>query len=168
MVEKFPRGNKVPDALLKVAFTYLALGSARPGRETLQELVRNYPRHPASGLAEAKLAELDGNTLQHGARGDRGSEVGRCSDARTARGWSALALAGVASGAGRGPVRRCARRRSALPGSRAPSDEAPLPDIDAIERGATARASVSFGRPNSQEPAAGSEAGAQPGRPAPR
>jgi tol-pal system protein YbgF len=63
VAERFPQGNKVPDALLKVAFSYLALGSARPARETLQEIVRNYPRHQAAGLARAKLAELDGNTL---------------------------------------------------------------------------------------------------------
>jgi tol-pal system protein YbgF len=58
VVEKFPRGNKVPDALLKLGFSYLALGSTRPGKETLTELARSYPRHPASGLATAKLAEL--------------------------------------------------------------------------------------------------------------
>ena len=63
VAEKFPQGNKAPDALLKVAFSYLALGSARPARETLQEIVRSYPRHQAAGLAKAKLAELDGNTL---------------------------------------------------------------------------------------------------------
>ena len=73
MAEKFPQGNKVPDALLKVAFCYLALGSARPARETLQEIIRNYPRHPAAGLATAKLAELDGATLSTAARG-RGSQ----------------------------------------------------------------------------------------------
>jgi tol-pal system protein YbgF len=58
VVEKFPRGNKVPDALLKLGFSYLALGSTRPGRETLSELARTSPQHPASGLASAKLAEL--------------------------------------------------------------------------------------------------------------
>jgi tol-pal system protein YbgF len=58
VVEKYSRGNKVPDALLKLGFSYLALGSTRPGREALSELVRTYPRHPASGLAAAKLAEL--------------------------------------------------------------------------------------------------------------
>ncbi len=59
VVEKFSRGNKVPDALLKLGFSYLALGSNRPGREALTELVKSYPRHPASGLAAAKLAELE-------------------------------------------------------------------------------------------------------------
>jgi tol-pal system protein YbgF len=60
--EKFPQGNKVPDALLKTAFSYLALGSRRPGRETLQQIVRQHPAHPAAGLAAAKLAELDRET----------------------------------------------------------------------------------------------------------
>jgi tol-pal system protein YbgF len=62
VAEKFPLGNKVPDALLKVAFSYLALGSARPARETLQEIVRSWPRLPAAALARAKLAELEGAT----------------------------------------------------------------------------------------------------------
>jgi tol-pal system protein YbgF len=59
VVERFPQGNKTPDALLKVGFSYLALGSARPGREKLEEVTRAYPRHPAAALAAAKLAELD-------------------------------------------------------------------------------------------------------------
>jgi tol-pal system protein YbgF len=59
VVEKFPHGNKVPDALLKVGFAYLALGSTRPGRQALEELTRTYPHHQASALASAKLAELD-------------------------------------------------------------------------------------------------------------
>jgi tol-pal system protein YbgF len=57
VVEKYSRGNKVPDAMLKLGYCYLALGSVRPGCEALAELTRNYPRHPASGLAAAKLAE---------------------------------------------------------------------------------------------------------------
>jgi tol-pal system protein YbgF len=60
VAQRFPHGNKVPDALLKVAFSYLALGSPRPARETLIEITRNFSQHPASGLATAKLAELDG------------------------------------------------------------------------------------------------------------
>jgi tol-pal system protein YbgF len=58
VVESFPRGNKVPDALLKLGYSYVALGSPRPAREALHELVRSYPRHPAAGLASAKLVEL--------------------------------------------------------------------------------------------------------------
>jgi tol-pal system protein YbgF len=54
----FPSGNKVPDALLKLGLAYLALGSDKPGRETLADLARRFPQHPATALAEAKLAEL--------------------------------------------------------------------------------------------------------------
>jgi tol-pal system protein YbgF len=58
VVEKYPSGNKVPDALLKVAFSHLALGSTEAGRQTLEQVVRSYPRHEAAALANAKLAEL--------------------------------------------------------------------------------------------------------------
>jgi tol-pal system protein YbgF len=58
VVEKYPQGNKVPDALLKVGFAHLALGSTEAGRQTLEQVVRSYPRHEAAGLATAKLDEL--------------------------------------------------------------------------------------------------------------
>jgi len=58
VVEKYPTGNKVPDALLKVGFAHLALGSTEAGRQTLEQVVRSYPRHEAASLATAKLAEL--------------------------------------------------------------------------------------------------------------
>jgi len=59
VIERYPNGNKVPDALLKVGFSYLALGSADAGKQTLLQLQRSYPRHEAAGLAAARLAELD-------------------------------------------------------------------------------------------------------------
>ena len=59
VIERYPSGNKVPDALLKVGFSYLALGSADAGKQTLLQLQRSYPRHEAAGLAAARLAELD-------------------------------------------------------------------------------------------------------------
>jgi tol-pal system protein YbgF len=58
VVEKYPQGNKVADALLKVGFAHLALGSTDVGRQTLEQVVRSYPRHEAAGLANAKLGEL--------------------------------------------------------------------------------------------------------------
>jgi tol-pal system protein YbgF len=58
VVEAFPTGNKVPDALLKLGLSYLAIGSARPGREALTDLVRRFPQHPTAALAQARLAEL--------------------------------------------------------------------------------------------------------------
>ncbi|HEX7597289.1 MAG TPA: tol-pal system protein YbgF [Polyangia bacterium] len=59
VVERFPHGNKVPDALLKIGFCYLSLGSLDAGKQTLEQLVRSYPRHETSVLANARLAELD-------------------------------------------------------------------------------------------------------------
>jgi tol-pal system protein YbgF len=59
VIERYPSGNKVPDALLKVGFSYLALGSADAGKQTLRQLQRSYPRHEAAALAAARLAELD-------------------------------------------------------------------------------------------------------------
>ena len=59
VIERYPSGNKVPDALLKVGFSYLALGSSEAGKQTLSQLQRSYPRHEAAVLAAARLAELD-------------------------------------------------------------------------------------------------------------
>jgi tol-pal system protein YbgF len=59
VVERFPRGNKVPDALLKIGFCYLSLGSTEAGKQTLEQLVRSYPRHETAVLASSRLAELE-------------------------------------------------------------------------------------------------------------
>jgi tol-pal system protein YbgF len=59
VIERYPNGNKVPDALLKVGFSYLSLGSVEAGRQTLTQLQRSYPRHEAAVLAGARLADLD-------------------------------------------------------------------------------------------------------------
>ncbi len=61
VIERYPSGNKVPDALLKVGFSYLSLGSTEAGRQTLMQLVRSYPRHEAASLAGARLAEMNGS-----------------------------------------------------------------------------------------------------------
>jgi tol-pal system protein YbgF len=62
VIEHYPNGNKVPDALLKVGFSYLALGSTEAGRQTLSQLQRSYPRHEAAVLAASRLAEMDRST----------------------------------------------------------------------------------------------------------
>jgi tol-pal system protein YbgF len=58
VIEKYPQGNKVPDALLKLGFCHLAIGSEQTGRQTLEQLVRSYPQHEAASRAAARLAEL--------------------------------------------------------------------------------------------------------------
>jgi len=65
VVERFPHGNKVPDALLKVGYSYLALGSIDAGKQTLEQLVRSYPRHETAVLATTRLAELDRAGVAH-------------------------------------------------------------------------------------------------------
>jgi len=76
VIEHYPSGNKVPDSMLKVGFSYLSLGSNEAGRQTLSQLQRSYPRHEAAGLASARLAELDRGV-------PRGEDTGRA--ATTAR-----------------------------------------------------------------------------------
>ncbi len=58
VVEKHATGNKVPDALLKMGFSYLSLGENGAGRRSLQELVRTYPAHPSARLAGERLTAL--------------------------------------------------------------------------------------------------------------
>jgi tol-pal system protein YbgF len=60
VMEKYPQGNKVPDALLKLSFCHLALGSTEVAKQTLEQLVHSYPGHGAATLATAKLTELGG------------------------------------------------------------------------------------------------------------
>jgi tol-pal system protein YbgF len=67
VIERYPNGNKVPDALLKVGYSYLALGSGEAGRQTLTQLQRSYPRHEAAVLAGTRLAELDRSSSARGA-----------------------------------------------------------------------------------------------------
>ena len=58
VIERYPQGNKVPDALLKLGFCHLAIGSNQAGRETLEQIIRTYPQHEAAGRASARLSEL--------------------------------------------------------------------------------------------------------------
>jgi tol-pal system protein YbgF len=57
--ERYPHGNKVPDAMLKLAEAQLALGDTREARGVLEALVRLYPRHAASQLAAERLDKAD-------------------------------------------------------------------------------------------------------------
>jgi tol-pal system protein YbgF len=58
VVERYPHGNKVPDAMLKVGYCYLALGQIEQARATLEELISVYPRSPSARLASARLDTL--------------------------------------------------------------------------------------------------------------
>jgi tol-pal system protein YbgF len=55
VVEGYPSGNKVPDALLKLAFCCDRLGDQRGMRDALLQVVDNYPKSDAARLARARL-----------------------------------------------------------------------------------------------------------------
>ena len=57
-VERYPHGNTVPDAMLKVGFCYAALGQTDQARATLEELISVYPRSPSARLATTRLDTL--------------------------------------------------------------------------------------------------------------
>jgi tol-pal system protein YbgF len=58
VIQKYPAGNKAPDALLKVGFCYLNLGDAGSARDVLTQVVDLYPKTEAAKLAAKRLEEL--------------------------------------------------------------------------------------------------------------
>jgi tol-pal system protein YbgF len=54
-IETYPRGNKVPDALLKVGYCYGALGQAEKARAVLEQVVNLYPKSEPAALATKRL-----------------------------------------------------------------------------------------------------------------
>jgi tol-pal system protein YbgF len=55
VIETYPRGNKVPDALLKVGYCYQALGQAEKARAVLEQVVNLYPKTEPAVLAAKRL-----------------------------------------------------------------------------------------------------------------
>ena len=58
VVVQYPRGNKVPDAILKAGFCYSSLGLQDRAVELFTKLMNMYPGTPAARLAEKRKAEL--------------------------------------------------------------------------------------------------------------
>jgi tol-pal system protein YbgF len=58
-VDKYPHGNKVPDALLKVGYCYLALGQTDKGRFALEQVVAIYPKTEPALLAGKRLETIE-------------------------------------------------------------------------------------------------------------
>jgi tol-pal system protein YbgF len=54
-IETYPRGNKVPDALLKVGYCYPALGQTEKARAVLEQVVNLYPKTEPAALAAKRL-----------------------------------------------------------------------------------------------------------------
>ena len=59
----YPTGNKIPDALLKIAYCRLALGQHRLARAALAQLTERYPLSKPAALANQRLATLDGEPV---------------------------------------------------------------------------------------------------------
>ncbi|MDX2086633.1 MAG: tol-pal system protein YbgF [Kofleriaceae bacterium] len=57
VIETYPRGNKVPDALLKVGYCYQALGQTQKSRAVLEQVVTLYPKSEPAALATKRLGE---------------------------------------------------------------------------------------------------------------
>ena len=58
LVKEYPKGNKVPDGLLKTGYSYLALGDKKNARKYLKEVVTNFPFSRAGSIAEKKLNQI--------------------------------------------------------------------------------------------------------------
>ena len=54
-IDKYPRGNKVPDAFLKVGDCYRELGEADASRDALHDLVARFPRSESAAIATRRL-----------------------------------------------------------------------------------------------------------------
>ena len=59
VLDDYPTGNKVPDALLKMGYCYLALGNEDKGRTTLAQVIERHPDSSPARLAARRLDGLD-------------------------------------------------------------------------------------------------------------
>jgi tol-pal system protein YbgF len=58
VVEKYSKGNKVPDALLKQALAFKALGDKTSAQILLKKIITQYAKSPQAKVAQKELAEL--------------------------------------------------------------------------------------------------------------
>jgi tol-pal system protein YbgF len=58
VLQRFPKGNKAPDSLLKKAFSLQRSGKARDALEAFQELIRRYPKSTSAAKAQVKIKEM--------------------------------------------------------------------------------------------------------------
>jgi len=59
VIEKYPDGAKVPDALLKLGYIEIDQNNMAKAREYLTRVTTDYPKSPAALLAAKKLLKLD-------------------------------------------------------------------------------------------------------------
>lgn len=58
VLEKFPDGEKVPSAMLKLAYSQIASGKSAEGKKNLQALIKRFPQSNEANLAKSRLQEL--------------------------------------------------------------------------------------------------------------
>ncbi len=58
VITRYPNGNKVPDALLKMAFCYIELGERDRARESLERIVRDFSWSEPARKARERLQTL--------------------------------------------------------------------------------------------------------------
>lgn len=58
VIDQYPGGNKAPDAMLKLAFAYLASGDPARARIELARVRQTYPQSEVAQLAERRLSAL--------------------------------------------------------------------------------------------------------------
>jgi len=58
VIDKYPNSDKVPAAMLKLAYSKLALGQKTAGKESLETLIRRFPQTNEAKLARSRLQEL--------------------------------------------------------------------------------------------------------------
>ena len=58
VLNKFPKGNKVPDATLKLGFSYIKLRNRSKGKEALQDVMDLFPFSVAAKKAAEKINSL--------------------------------------------------------------------------------------------------------------
>ena len=58
VIKKYPQGNKLPDALLKQAFSFIALNDTNSAKLLLQKIIDRYPTSEQAEIARAKLKSV--------------------------------------------------------------------------------------------------------------
>ena len=58
VIKKYPQGNKVPDAQLKQAFSFIALDDANSAKLLLGKIINQYPDSDQAAIAQEKIKSL--------------------------------------------------------------------------------------------------------------
>jgi tol-pal system protein YbgF len=58
VIKKYPQGNKVPDAQLKQAFSFIALNDTNSAKLLLGKIISQYPDSDQAAIAQAKIKSL--------------------------------------------------------------------------------------------------------------